>query len=134
MNKPKAITKAVPAARSDDPLAQREPVDAEIVSNDDLDVDEALNRCRWGVPVNVRIDVAIAAHTKAALQGNRQLAAYALRMVIVAMTPKAADVQKQAAYLAALPREAWDVLGSDKDIRDQTLVTLVAVATWIKAE
>ncbi|HRN99972.1 MAG TPA: hypothetical protein PLX43_00440 [Nitrobacter sp.] len=133
MNKRKTITKPVPTARSDDPLAQREPADAEIVSSDDLDVDEALNRCRWGVPVNVRLDVAIAAHTKAAMQDDRQITAYALRMVIVAMAPEAADVQKKSDYLADLPLQAWDVLDSDKDIRNQMIATLVATAAWMQA-
>ena len=75
-------------------------------ANRDLDVDEVLDRCQWGVPVNVRMDVAINAHCLASLSGNRQVTAYALRTVILARTPEVSDLQSQITALQSEIRES----------------------------
>ncbi|MBS0530016.1 MAG: hypothetical protein JSS22_11590 [Proteobacteria bacterium] len=102
-------------------------------ANRDLDVDEVLDRCKCGIPVNVRMDVAINAHCLANLAGDRQVTAYALRTVILARTPDVSDLQSQIDYLAGLPREAWDVLDFNGDARTATLDAIRRSIAWMQA-
>jgi hypothetical protein len=102
-------------------------------ANRELELAEVLERCQWGVPVNVRMDVAINAHCLASLGGDRQVTTYALRTVILARTPDISDLQRQIDYLAGLPREAWDVLASDKDMRSLTLDAIRRSIAWMQA-
>jgi hypothetical protein len=101
--------------------------------NRELSVDEILDRCKWGVPVNVQVSAATAAHALAVLSGDRLVTAYALRTIIIARTPTIADLQSQIDYLAGLPREAWDVLDCEQDMRNLTLDAIRREIAWMQA-
>lgn len=82
---------------------------------------DILTACRAGsVPVNRTVSAAIDAHQVAFGRfiaigdtESHRVAAFALRTVILAMTPESADRQQQLEYLAALPLDAWDVWDGD---------------------
>jgi hypothetical protein len=97
-------------------------------ANHELNSAEVLERCEWGVPVNVRMDVAIEAHRSA----PAALCGFALRTIIVARTPEVADLQCQIDYLASLPREAWDSLKCDQDVRSLTLEAIRRHIAWMQ--
>lgn len=101
--------------------------------NRDLNADEVLYRCKFGVPPNVAVPVAVEAHCMATLAGDRQVMAYTLRAVIFARTPDLSDLQSQIDYLAGLPREAWDVLDSGDDTRGLTLDAIRRQIAWRQA-
>jgi hypothetical protein len=89
--------------------------------------------CEYAVPVNTRVDVAIAAHRLAFEQfyrdgcglneRTRTAAMYALRAVILARTPEPNDYRQMLDYLTGLPIEAWSVQQdhSPASIRGDTL-------------
>lgn len=97
-------------------------------ANRELNVDEVLKRCEWGVPVNVSMEVAIEAHRSAA----QSLGGFALQAVILARTPEVADLQCQIDYLAGLPGEAWDALECDQDVRSLTLDAIRRQIAWMQ--
>ena len=87
----------------------------------DLDVAGVIRQCAIGwVPVNVSVDVAIAAHRAVGTEN-------ALRVLILAMTPTVEDCRKQLDYLAALPESAWR---HDPSERDAVLAMIRRVIGW----
>jgi hypothetical protein len=111
----------------------RDQLRADVI--DDLDVAGVLAMCAGGtVPVNTRVDVAIAAHQAAfasyldegtpAAGEVFDLAMFTLRAVIVARAPTADDTRL--AYLQGLPMTAWCVWRdySAESIRNETLAAI----------
>lgn len=98
-------------------------------ANRELTAVEVLERCEWGVPVNVSMGVAIEAHRLA----DRSVCGYALRTVILARTPEVTDLQCQIDYLAGLPGDAWDALECDQDMRSLTLDAIRRQIAWMQA-
>ena len=95
------------------------------------------------MPVNVRLDQAIAAHQLAfkAFQRNqddphaRQLAFYALRGVILALMPEIADYRAKLDYLTDLPETAWPETAdhSARECRQETLAGTRRSIGWAMA-
>jgi hypothetical protein len=89
-----------------------------IMETTDLDAANILAACLTHVPVNARIDQAIAAHRIAfeaseSDPGARQLAEYSLRAIVLARTPELTDYRTQLDYLTVLPEELCVNLGDD---------------------
>jgi hypothetical protein len=97
-------------------------------ANRELNAAEVLERCEWGVPVNVSMEAAIEAHRSA----TQSLCGFALRAVILARTPEVSDLQCQIDYLAGLPGEAWDALECDPDARSLTLDAIRRQIAWMQ--
>ena len=102
------------------------------MTSTELDTADILAACMTHVPVNVRVNQAIAAHRIAsgASQGDpeaRQLAMFTLRAVILARTPELDDYRAQLDYLTALPEVAWPENGkwSAQVCREATLAAIV---------
>ena len=97
----------------------------------DLNCAQILAACISCVPVNTRLDQAIAAHRIAfkAFDRNqddphaRQLAFFALRSVILARMPGIADYRVQFDYLTGLPETAWPETAEHSawECREETL-------------
>lgn len=105
--------------------------------NATLDAADILAACVDYVPVNVRVDQAIAAHRIAwsAPQDDpeaRQLAMFVLRTIVVARTPDVDDLRAQLDYLTALPVTAWPS-GENytkQECRDETLAAIRRSIAW----
>jgi hypothetical protein len=76
---------------------------------------EIIERCKVCIPVNARVEAAVAAHRIAFAEYQqyggrdaRRLAMYALRAIIAASTPSADDHRAQLDYLSELPEAAWE--------------------------
>ena len=103
----------------------------------DLNPAQILSACQSWVPVNASVDPAIHAHKDAyrcrdKSPGGVELAARALRAVILAAALDVTDCQQQLDYLAALPDDAWEGLGSRPrcETRHATLAALSRSITW----
>ena len=109
----------------------------------DLDCAAILVACINCVPVNTRLDQAIAAHRLAfkAFERDgdnphaRQLAFSALRSVILARMPGLADYRKQLDYLTSLPATAWPETAdhSSRECREETLAGTRRSIGWAMA-
>ena len=109
----------------------------------DLDCAQILVACITCVPVNARLDHAIAAHRLAfkAFERElddphaRQLAYYALRGVILARMPEIADYRTQLDYLTGLPETAWPETAehSARECREETLAGTRRSIGWAMA-
>jgi hypothetical protein len=106
----------------------------------DLDTADILAACTTYVPVNTRVDQAIAAHRTAfqALQDSpddpdaQRLAFHTLHAVVLARTPAIADFRRQLDYLTRLPKKAWpeNTEWSAARIREETLAAITRSLTW----
>jgi hypothetical protein len=109
----------------------------------DLDCAEILAACISCVPVNVRLDQAIAAHRIAFKAFERQpsypeiqkLASYTLRAVVMARMPEIVDYRAQLDYLTGLPLTAWPETAehSARECRDETLAGTRRSIGWAMA-
>ena len=109
----------------------------------DLDCAAILVACINCVPVNTRLDQAIAAHRLAfkAFKRDpdnphaRQLAVYALRGVVLARMPGIADYRAQLDYLTDLPESAWPEIAdhSARECREETLAGTRRSIGWAMA-
>jgi hypothetical protein len=89
-----------------------------------------LQACESYVPAGANMDAAIEAHRLAFEQflrtrdeSDRQLPAFAIRVVILAATKTLEQAQRQVDYLTSLPIEAWEglVSGDAAEVREETL-------------
>lgn len=95
------------------------------------EAESILRRCAIGVPVNSTVPAAIAAH-RAAVTIGRDVAANALRAVVLATTPMVEDEQAMLDYLTALPVTAWSAMGehSPAAARELTLANIARSIAW----
>lgn len=89
-----------------------------------------LQACESYVPAGAKMDAAIEAHRLAFEQflktrdeADRQLPAFAIRVVILAATKTREQAQRQVDYLTSLPIEAWEGLvdGDPEAVRTETI-------------
>lgn len=109
-------------------------------SSRDFSAGQILRQCKYGIPVNTRIDVAIMAHGIALdhYLSNRDdpdalyRTMHTLRAVILARMPDVADCRWQIDYLTALPREAWALwpAGDPEKARETTLSAITRSVIW----
>ena len=103
----------------------------------DLDCAEILAACVSCVPVNTRLNQAVAAHRIAfeASQRDpeaRQLAEYTLRCVVMARTTELGDIRAQLDYLEALPETAAWPSGAEYSARECREETLAGIRRLIR--
>jgi hypothetical protein len=106
----------------------------------DLDTADILAACTSYVPVNARVDQAIAAHRTAyrALEDSpddpdaQRLGFYTLHAVVLARTPAIDDYRAQLDYLTGLPETAWPENSewSAAKIREETLAAITRSLNW----
>ena len=100
-------------------------------SSRDLSAGQILRKCKYGIPVNTRVDVAIKAHGVALDHYMSNLddpdalsrTMHTLRVVVLARMPSLTDCRRQLDYLTALPRDAWArwPVGDPDKAREATL-------------
>lgn len=96
------------------------------IENCDLGVGDLLYRCNFCVPVNCRVETAIDAHRQSMKDGTEPRTGYALRAVVMAMTPTLDDARRQLDYLTDLPEKAWPSI----EHREETLRAMARNIAW----
>jgi hypothetical protein len=107
----------------------------------DLSAGQILRQCKYGIPVNAGVDVAIKAHGIALdhYLSNRDdpdalyRTMHTLRAVVLARMPGITDCRRQIDYLTELPREAWALwpAGDPDKARETTLSAITRSVIWM---